>query len=34
MSDALLLVLVVGGIAVALAIDIAAVVGWLRRSQR
>jgi hypothetical protein len=32
--DVLLLVLVVGVVAVALAVDLAAVVGWLRRSKR
>jgi multisubunit Na+/H+ antiporter MnhC subunit len=31
MTDALLFVLVLGAIVLALAVDVAAVVGWLRR---
>jgi hypothetical protein len=31
MTDVLLLVLVVGAIALALGVDLAALVGWLRR---
>jgi hypothetical protein len=34
MMDALLLVLVVGAVVLALAVDLTALVGWLRRRWR
>jgi hypothetical protein len=34
MTDALLLVLVTGAVLLALGVDLAAVVGWLRRRWR
>ena len=34
MINALLLLLVVGAVTLALAVDLAAVVGWLRRRSR
>jgi len=34
MTDALLLLLVLGVLAIALAVDVAALLGWLRRRWR